>query len=171
MFFNSFKERVHHFFVKKSKSLSHSVYKNMPIRNILVLVDDIAKFSEIKKELNFIFNSKKYDIDFLIFQNKKNKKEECNECIYPSDFGWLGSISSEKISPFLTKNYDLLINYCKIDYIYINTLLLHCKIAFRVSFSQLNNQFYDLQIDCDTNNIALFTKELNKYLTILNKLR
>lgn len=171
MFFKSLKKKVHYFFVKKNlHKLFFPVNDTHLTNRVLVVVDDILKKNEIKKELTAVFNSKKHSIDFLIFQNKKDKKKECIECIYPSDFGWFGSVSSQKTNPILTKNYNLLINYCKVDYVYINTLLLHCKIDFRVGFSQLNSQYYDLQINCNTNNTTLFTKELNKYLVLLNKL-
>lgn len=174
MFFKRLKERTHHFFVKKSKRLHQQIStsnKNDTIHNLLVITDDFSKKEAIKKELQLIFNPSKYNIEIVIFQYKKSKKKECNNCIYPSDFGWLGGILFEKSNKILTKKHDLLINYCKIDYIYINTLLLHCKIAFKVGFSQINNPSYDLLINCDTNDIALFTNELNKYLSVLNKLQ
>ncbi|MEX1382402.1 MAG: hypothetical protein AB1Z17_03310, partial [Lutibacter sp.] len=86
------------------------------------------------------------------------------------DFGWYGKINNDTLKNILTKKYDLLINYSKIDYLYNNILLLHSKVAFKVGFASLDNRFYDLLINCKTSEIALFNKEVRKYLEILNKI-
>lgn len=172
MFFTKLKEKVHYFFVKKNKTLQNKP-KNLSkdkIKNVLVLLDVNEDKNLIKRELEHFLNSKKITIDFIFFHPNSSMKKKYEDCITPSDFGWFGSIPTHINELFLTKNYNLLINYCKVDYTYINTLLLHCKIDFLVSYSHIDNQLYDLQIACDSDDIKLFTHEIKKYLTILNKL-
>ena len=105
-----------------------------------------------------------------MFQAKIYKNEDSENKISAADFGWYGKIKSEKLKFILTKNYDLLINYSKIDNIYLNLLILQCKVGFRVGFSHLDNRFYDLTINCESSNFALFNREMKKYLQILKKI-
>ncbi|WP_111709176.1 DUF6913 domain-containing protein [Lutibacter citreus] len=160
------------FFNKKAKEfVENNVNENSgKIKNVIVLLDDINEnetlVKELKKELNL--NEKGLKVVVIHQQNNKNKEDEIG--FYPQDFGWYGKIKSEELKNILTKKYDLLINYSKIDNLYNNLVLLQSKSSFRVGFAHLDNRFYDLLIDCKSTKTSLFNKELKKYLTILNKL-
>ena len=152
-------------FLKKSASIS-----SKEIKQIFVILDSNSNQDKIEKELKGILNISKNNIEFVVFQQKGTKDQIVDELISPKDFGWYGRIKSDKIKSVLTKKYDLLINYSKVDNLYSNLLILQCKAAFRVGFEHLDNRFYDLLINCDSDDFYSFNKELKKYLTILNKL-
>ncbi|MBL4724740.1 MAG: hypothetical protein JKY73_05075 [Lutibacter sp.] len=135
-----------------------------------MILDSTSNQDKIEKELMNILNISKNNIEFVIFQQKGAKDQIVDELISPKDFGWYGRIKSDKIKAVLTKKYDLLINYSEVDNLYSNLLILQCKAAFRVGFEHLDKRFYDLLINCDSDDFSSFNKELKKYLTILNKL-
>ena len=173
MIFTGFKRKSNQIFFNKKiadflkKSIIISTEK---IKHILVLVDDISEKDRIHKDLMALFNFNKCNIDLVVFQQKTIKNQVLENIITPKDFGWYGKIKSDKLKTILTKKYDLLINYSKVDDLYTNLLLLQCKAGFKTGFAHLDGRFYDLTIDCELSALAVFNKELKKYLTILNKI-
>lgn len=139
------------------------------VKTIVVFINDFSDKEAIQNSLhaNLLLNENK--ITFVVFQQDVLKENNNNDCYSPKDFGWYGKITSEALKTVLTKKYDLLINYSKIENIYCNLLVLQSKAAFKVGFSHADNRLYDLMIDCDVLNIELFNSELKKYLGILNK--
>ncbi|UMB53899.1 hypothetical protein MKD41_00075 [Lutibacter sp. A64] len=146
-----------------------SVSSTNKIKKILVLLDDITLKEEVVENLKTNLGFKKNAIEIITFLQKKTKDNDDNTVFSSKDFGWYGKVKNEELKNILTKKYDLLINYSKVDNLYINLLLLQIKAAFKVGFAKLDNRFYDLLIDCNTTEIALFNRELKKYLEILNK--
>ncbi len=173
MIFTGFKRKSNQIFLNKrvSEFLEKSAaISSEEIKKILIILDDVSKKEEVLKEVKALFAVAEDEIDLLIFQQKISKELVLEELISPKDFGWYGKIKSDKLKVVLTKKYDLLINYSKVDNLYSNLLLLQCKTGFKAGFSHLDNRFYDLLINCESNDLKLFNTELKKYLTILNKI-
>ncbi|MBS9767254.1 MAG: hypothetical protein KGV44_06915 [Flavobacteriaceae bacterium] len=167
--FDKLKENMHSFFARKKRKITaNKVTKNQrKIQSVLVIIDNIDFKEFVFKELTDFFKENKATIQIEVFKKKSSKAERL-DYITSSDFGWFGGVS-DKINEFiLTKKYDLLINYSKVDEVYLKTLLLHCDYDFSISYAHLDNELYDMQISCDVNDIQLFTSEVKKYLKILN---
>jgi hypothetical protein len=172
MIFTGFKRKTNQlFFNKRISKLIESTDKSTTntIKNIIIVLDDCKYEKIIVDELLKLFSVSENTIKVLVFQKKIKKNENLKNVITPKDFGWYGKIKSEKLKDILTNKYDLLINYSKVENLYCNLLLLHCKTDFKAGFAHLDNRFYDLTIQCKPDEIELFNKELKKYLTILNK--
>jgi hypothetical protein len=172
MIFTGFKRKSNQFFFNRQQSKlieKTSVVSLQKIKKLLVICDDYSQKESIQKELVETLIIAENDIVWVFFQKRMAKELVLDEIFTPKDFGWYGKIKSEKLKNILTNKYDLLINYSKIDNIYINVLLLHCKVGFKAGFSHLDNRLYDLLINCKSDYLSLFTKELKKYLTILKK--
>ena len=140
------------------------------VTNILVIADDISLKDSILANLIHVLKISEKNIEFVIFQQKISKENKLSTMYSSKDFGWYGKVNSEALKNILTKKYDLLINYSKVDNLYSNLLILQCKAGFKVGFSSLDNRLYDLLINCKPTEISLFNKELKKYLEILNKI-
>jgi len=174
MIFTGFKRKSNQIFfnknlpelLKKSEAIS-----SKEIKIILVFLDEVSKKDQIQKGLMALFNIAESAMKFVVFQQKVAKEQISEDIITPKDFGWYGKMNSEKLKTILTKKYDLLINYSKVDNLYMNLLLLQCKVGFKAGFTHLDNRFYDLVINCETDDLELFNTELKKYLTILNKIQ
>lgn len=160
------------FFNKKVKEwLADSAESpSKKIKNVLIVLDDISLKEVVLMNLKNNLGFQENNIEILVFVQKISKENDYKYLFSSKDFGWYGKINNDTLKNILTKKYDLLINYSKIDYLYNNILLLHSKVAFKVGFASLDNRFYDLLINCKTTQIALFNKELRKYLEILNKI-
>ncbi|UMB60628.1 hypothetical protein MHL31_00085 [Lutibacter sp. A80] len=159
------------FFNKKNKELAAVTSKiaSRKIKNVIILLDDISLKDEILNNIKSNLGLKVEAIELVIFQQKKAKDTSDTQIFSSKDFGWYGKIKNENLKGILTKKYDLLINYNKVDNLYNNLLLLQIQAAFKVGFANLDNRFYDLLINCKVDEIELFNKELKKYLEILNK--
>jgi hypothetical protein len=140
------------------------------VSNILVICDDLERCTELISYLNRKIGYDKDQIQCLVFQRKAGGQDLEKNIFSPSDFGWYGGVKSNRLRQILTKKIDLLINYSKIENLYCNILLLQCKAGFRVGYSDSDNRFYDLMINCKRDDHDTFGYELKKYLTILNKL-
>ena len=173
MIFTGFKRKSNQLFFKRrlTELLKNSTkFSSQKITRVLVFLDEFSDKNAINENLCKLLNLPEDKIEILIFHTKIDKNEDVEDKISSADFGWYGKIKSEKLKIILTKKYDLLINYSKIENIYINLLLLQCNAGFRVGFSHLDNRFYDLIISCDSTNVVLFNEEIKKYLQILNKI-
>lgn len=173
MIFTALKRKSNQFFFKKistevKATEQHS--KNQQFKNILVFLDDLSLKSEIEQNLIEVFDLPSTVFEFVIYQQKKTKNNNSNSIITHRDFGWYGKLKSEKLKNILTNKYDLLINYCKIDHFYTNLLVLQCNAYFKIGFANLKLGLYDLTIQCNPNEINLYTSEIKKYLKILNKI-
>lgn len=173
MIFTGFKRKSNQFFFSRNKEtlLENSRIDSFgAIKKVIVLVNSLLELEEAKATLSKLLHISENEIDGIVFQ-LKIKKEEKNEIIFtPKDFGWNGDVKSDKLGAILTNQYDLLINYSKVENVYVNLLLLQCKVAFKVGFGDVNKELYDFIIKCDASEIAVFHTELIKYLKILKKL-
>jgi len=173
MIFKGFKRKTNLIFIKNhiNDFLNKSFDKPQnKIKNCLIFVDDVATISKIKSDLIKKLTIEEQNIEIVLFQKKILKEEmECFR-ISPQNFGWYGRLKQEKFPFSLTKKYDLLINYSKVDKLYLNLLLLQMNSDFKIGFGHLDKRFYNLVINCNPNEITIFDNELKKYLTILNKI-
>ena len=160
------------FFNKNVNELATAVIESpsKKIENVLVFMDDKSMKGEVLSNVKEILGIHEKNVQALIFLQNIPKENSDLQLYSPKDFGWYGKISNDYLKNILTKKYDLLINYSKVDNLYNNLLILHSKAAFKVGFAKLDNRFYDLLINCKSNEIELFNKEVKKYLEILNKI-
>ncbi len=173
MIFTGFKRKTNQIFIKNH---IQDFLKRQPentqhkIKNIIIFVDDITAVSNFKKEIFHQLKIEENQLKIVVYQQKKAKNEVKYHIISPKNFGWYGRFNQKKFPFSLTKKYDLLINYSKVDHLYLNLLLLQMNISFKIGFPYFDNRFYDLLVNCKYHNISIFTNEIKKYLTILNKL-
>ena len=173
MIFTGFKRKSNQIFLRKrGAQLLERPSKNEAgtIKKVFVILDEGSKKSFLTKEIVKTLNITEKDVVSVVFQQKIDKENVDEDIVSPKDFGWYGNIKSEHLKSILTNKYDLLINYSKVDNLYSNLLILQCKSLFNVGFEHLDNRFYDLMIDCKSDDFKSFNSELIKYLKILKKI-
>lgn len=173
MIFTGFKRKSTQLFFNKQlhKLLEDSKKQTSnKVESVVVFLSDVTEKEAIQQGLIKCLELPTNSIVFVTFLDYLSKDKHIKNCYSPKDFGWYGKIKSNELKTVLTKKYDLLINYSKIENIYCNLLVLQSKAAFKVGFSNADNRLYDLMIDCDLLNVELFNSELKKYLKILNKI-
>jgi hypothetical protein len=170
MIFTGFKRKSNQIFFKKTLPNFLKDEHKSPfgeVKKVLVFFDDTIEKELVVSELATLLKISESDIKVFVFQRKLRKETAPDDIITPKDFGWYGKIDNEKLKNILTNKYDLLINYSKVDNVYLNILILQCKAAFSVGFAHMDKRLYDLLIRCEPDEIDLFHEELIKYLVIL----
>ena len=138
------------------------------INSILVFTDETtAKGSKqiIAKELNVQISK----IKLVNYIKKAPKELKSEELLTDKDFNWLGNVKNEHIQDLVSSEFDLLINL-SVNNLLINYLVALSKATFKVGFSRSDNRLYDFMIAVDAKDVTVFSRELKKYLEILNKL-
>lgn len=119
---------------------------------------------EVEKTLN-IKNAKMYSL-------RVNKKQPVLETHFSEkDFDWKGAIIQPKFKSFIDEPFDLLIGFFNTENLYLESAVLQSNAAFKVGFSDVNQQLYDIEIAETENRTATFLEELKKYLLLLKKLK
>ncbi|QTE22420.1 DUF6913 domain-containing protein [Polaribacter cellanae] len=87
-----------------------------------------------------------------------------------NDINWKGTFVQENFESFLQQPFDLLIGYFNKPNLYIESAVLQSKATFKVGFSNVNSNLFEIEISEDILHINEFTLELKKYLQIIKKL-
>ncbi len=87
------------------------------------------------------------------------------------DLGWNGKIENSYALEFLSREYDLLVNYYKEDNLLMQLMSVKAKARFRVGFMEIDSYFNDLILDIPLKDFKLFKQELKKYLGVLNEIK
>ncbi len=172
MNFSGLKQKFTKYFFKKKLSafLETDIYVSDKIINtVVVFIEDESERSYIEHSLLNLFKLEIDNIHIINFQKERILNNNIN-VIGHYDFDWFGNIKSENIENILTKKPDLLINYCKVDNIYFNLLILQCKNSFRVGLEHLDNRFYNLIINCVNYDLEQVNFVILKYLKVLKKI-
>lgn len=86
------------------------------------------------------------------------------------DFNWKGEVVDKSLQSFLEEPFDLLICFFSKKNMYLEYAVRSSNASFKVGFSEVLNQVYDLEIACDPKEVEVFFSEMKKYLKILKKL-
>ncbi|MCF6279405.1 MAG: hypothetical protein L3J14_03575 [Flavobacteriaceae bacterium] len=143
-----------------------SSFSNKKINSVLIFIDEdttINRNQFFAKELEISVSEVK-----TINCIKSISKELGSEIfLTEKDFSWLGKIKNEQIQSITKYEFDLLINLTT-DNLLSDYLIVLSKAKFKAGFSNADKRLYDFMIDTDE--VSVFSKELKKYLKILNKL-
>ena len=128
---------------------------------------DYDKLRDIFK--NYGINENK--IKFIAFLSENDTKLNHWDSYFESkDFGWNGLINNLDLQEFIEMEFDALISYYKKDNIELNYATACSRANFKIGLSNHNQNLNDIIIDINPNFIDIFGKELEKYLTGLNKI-
>ncbi len=107
----------------------------------------------------------------MVFKNVIKKKEHFD---YPTfsnkDLSWTATFEKSEVKDFMSKKFDLLINYYDVEKSALLIVSNGSKANFKVGFSSINKKLNHLMINTHAENYKVFVEELFKYLKILNKI-
>ena len=87
------------------------------------------------------------------------------------DLGWNGNIENSYALEFLSREYDLLVNYYHQENLLIQLMSIKTRARFRVGFKDVDRVYNDLILDAPLKDFTTFRQELKKYLGVLNEIR
>ncbi|MGB5555327.1 MAG: hypothetical protein WBM83_11760 [Flavobacteriaceae bacterium] len=86
------------------------------------------------------------------------------------DLGWNGDIENSYVLEFLSREYDLLVNYYTEENLMLQLMSVKTRARFRVGFKEIDQHFNDLIIDTPIKDFKAFKLELKKYLKVFNEI-
>ncbi len=86
------------------------------------------------------------------------------------DLGWNGDIENGYAQEFLSREYDVLLNYYTKKNLMLQLMTVKTKARIKVGFSTVDKTFNDIILDCELKDFDLFKNEVYKYLNVLNEL-
>ena len=129
--------------------------------------EHVEKLSSLAEELNIPGGQ------FHIMAYTKNPGKY-KDIKYPlvslNDFNWKLRAKRDHTKTFLSKEYDVLINYFTKKQLPLLLLSSLTQAGIRVGFKALDYHYNDIIFEIDPHDDVLFKSELLKYLTILNKI-
>ena len=87
-----------------------------------------------------------------------------------NDFDWKAQVVESSLQSFLDQSFDLLICFYPTNHPYLDYTALLSQARFKVGFTGVDSNLFDLEISVKESEIDNFFIETKKYLTILNKL-
>lgn len=167
-----FKEkRIQKSFSKKLYQQKNIVVNsNKMIQSVgIVTTDAIASSIDLQNDLETILgvrNSKLYS-----FRKFNKLNEESFKHFSEKDINWKGEFIQPNFTSFLEQPLDLLIGYFNTNHLYLECAVLESNASFKVGFSGINTELYQLEIAEEAAQSHQFFSELKKYLVILKKLK
>jgi len=86
------------------------------------------------------------------------------------DLGWNGAIENSYALEFLSREYDLLVNYYSKENLLLHLMTIKTKARINVGFPEVDRNFNDLIMGTPISDFSTFKLELKKYLGVLNEI-
>lgn len=170
MFFKGLKEKSIQKAISKCNNLRELLDGNSKVKTIGFLIN-IDEVSITDSELSSICNVlDSENIGQLNFTKTVKKTNEESGLISPKNIGWKAVLKHPDLKIFCQTQFDVLITLTETDSIYLNAVNAFSQAKFKVSTTCNNENLNDLIVATSPFKVDVFTSELKKYLTILNKL-
>lgn len=155
--------------LQKSEQHSTTIAKKKKIVSVGILTEE--KFREkfdLRQMTTEMFHTKNPKIYSFRAYNKELEKSFKH--FSEKDFNWKGEITETSFQSFLDEPFDLLICYFSEGNIMLKYAAQVSNAAFKVGFTSINTNLFDLNIAVKLEEVNQFFFESRKYLTILGKL-
>ncbi len=142
------------------------------ITSIGVIVD-MDKFTEPEKFFEFVedFKLRPNAVKVIGYKVYYDKNSPYSLPVFSDkDLGWNGDIENSYALEFLSRNYDLLVNYYTKENLMLQLMTIKSKARIRVGFSEVDKEFNDIILSCPLRDFETFKEELQKYLTVMNEI-
>jgi len=142
------------------------------IKTLGVLVDAtvFADFPFVN-EIAEVFGVEKCAIDIVYYHPDKKEAALMSELVYTdSELGFKGKVKNEGVTHFINKSYDGLLNFYNEDKLLLNLVAVQSKAKFKIGFAGIYEGVNDFSVTTQLDYIDVFSFELKKYLSILNKI-
>jgi len=87
------------------------------------------------------------------------------------DLGWNGAIENSYVLEFLSREYDMLVNYYTEENLLLQLMSVKTRARVRVGFKEVDARYNDLILDTSMKDFKTFKQELKKYLKVLNEIK
>ncbi len=172
MFLKAFKEKSNRKYLDQLLSKRKLNVDDIKIKSLGIIInyDEIEDF-KIFDGLVSRLGLEKKNVNIIAYtKDPKSLGNSLNKCFNSEDFGWGGVIKNEEIEEFLNTSYDLLISYYAEDQLYLKLLTAASQSQIKVGLLQSDARINDIIVHTDIQAVKVFSDEVIKYLTVLNKI-
>lgn len=154
------------------KNAQQEVESRKGIKSIGVIVDlDNFDNSDVFSQLIDDFKLRHSAIKIIGYRGFYDKNSPYATPVFSDkDLGWGGDIENSYALEFLTKEYDLLINYYTQDKLMMQLMTVKTKARIKVGFDEVDKDLNDLILQTSLKDFTTFKTELKKYLKVMNEL-
>jgi hypothetical protein len=86
------------------------------------------------------------------------------------DLGWNGAIHNSYVNEFLSREYDLLVNYYSKPNLMLQLMSIKTRARLRVGLAEVEMDYNDLILEVAMGDFATFRDELHKYLKVMKEI-
>lgn len=148
------------------------VERTKGITSVACLVD-LDEFDNANLFYEFVdeFALRPNAVKIIGYKNYYDKNSPYSTPVFSDkDLGWNGNIENSYVLEFLSREYDLLVNYYTQENLLLQLMSVKTKARVRVGFKEVDEKFNDLILDLPMNDFKTFKQELKKYLRVLNEI-
>jgi len=170
---DKFKQKSGRKFIKQA--LANPAYESTRGKGIRSLgcIVDLDKFGNADVFYEFLeeFSLKPNGVKIIGYKSYYDKNSPYATPVFSDkDLGWNGEIENSYALEFLSREYDLLVNYYDEDNLLLNLMSIKTKARLKVGFNEVGTEFNDLIIHTPLSDFKTFKQELKKYLGVFKEL-
>jgi hypothetical protein len=177
MFLRGLKEKFKYksglkFLREELRRAPQSVVRPQGIASIGVIVD-LDAFDRAERFFEFIesFGLRPNAVKIIGYRSFYDKNSPYSTPVFSDkDLGWKGNIENSYALEFLSREYDLLINYYAQDNLMLQLMTVKTRARLKVGFAEVDKNLNDLILDVPLKEFVTFRTELQKYLRVLKEL-
>ncbi|GMN04909.1 hypothetical protein MTsPCn5_02970 [Croceitalea sp. MTPC5] len=142
------------------------------IKAVACVVDmDNFPNAEMLNELRNDFSLAPNAIQIIGYKRGEDKNTPFSiQFFTDKDMGWNGSIENSHVAEFISREYDLLLNYYNEDRLMLKLLSVKVHARLRVGFVGVDAKINDLMFHTDLKDFKMFKSELRKYLKVFKEI-
>jgi hypothetical protein len=171
---DKFKQKSGAKFLKEElKKPFDTVQRKKGITSVACLVDlDIFENSNQFFEFVEEYGLRPNAIKIIGYKSSYDKNSPYSTPVFSDkDLGWNGKIENSYVLEFLSREYDMLVNYYNQENLMLQIMSVKTKARVRVGFKEIDSKYNDLILDSPIQDFKVFKQELKKYLKVLNEIK
>ncbi|MEO0527100.1 MAG: hypothetical protein AAFZ89_07730 [Bacteroidota bacterium] len=152
---------------------SAEVSRNKGITSVGCIVD-LDKFNDTNRFFEFVddFELRPEAVKIIGYKDYYDKNSPYATPVFSDkDLGWNGDIENSYALEFLSREYDLLINYYTDENLMLQLMSIKTGARIRVGFGEVDKKLNDLILNASISDFDTFKQELRKYLIVLNEIK
>jgi len=177
MFFKGLKDKFKHksgvkFLKEELLKPTATVERSSGITSIGCIVD-LDNFDKPELFFEFVdeYKLRPNAVKIIGYKNYYDKNSPYSTPVFSDkDLGWKGAIENSYALEFLSRDYDLLVNYYNEDNLLLQLMTVKTKARVKVGFKEVDQKLNDLILEMPIKNFKTFKLELKKYLKVLNEI-
>lgn len=141
------------------------------IRSIGIVADvDLFRIYDFTGKLLRDFGLAPNQVQVALLDPSGNERGSLDapETFGEESFGLYGKVTNPALEEFLSREFDLLINYSNTDWVFARVVLAHSKARLTAGFDTGSGVRQDITVKVAPNDMDAFHIELVKYLKIMN---